>query len=1008
MVNEILKDQCLLVHESQEAEMIAVKVCNFAPNLVLICYYGSQENTTAPSEIAGHLSELISLSQRFSEEGHMVVLAGDFNVALGNKVLHDNHPSVSRGGKILNDILEVSEDLILENKRYKGSSLTHFDASGGAGRCLDLVICNSLADDKMSSFLVDETRVVTPYRYMPRSETKRFSDHVSLFWEMKLKVVWGRELDPVYVWNFAKPLGDGKFAYYLDRSVNKLIKCSNENDDINVVFKKIRTEEENARHRGYGRREVDIKRWETVEDEQIQAYRAEEIRKVVEKVREDGKNHTVPLQVFATRKSHIMAERGETISSIRHPDTGKLMETRKGVYQATVRHNEKTLTQNEGQEECFKKLTGFKREFIEWAKTVESEDEKDETIYLEEFLEVMKELQARNKNCYSEIKKWGPKFRIFVYYMMKRMYEDETVPDEFLTTKLQALYKNKGSRSDLGNYRFLHLKSCLAKMFETLVMRKVKPDMWKSFADSQIGGLPKSRTTEHLYMLITLMLTTESKGEWSQEGFIIIFKDVKKAFDKVSAEHTIFAAAMAGVTGKNLRIIEILNKLTTFQVVGDPDETKFVKEWVGGQGTVFTCTACSQAMPEPMARQIRNHRQETGEILGVEVGPDKIVVEEVDFVDDEGSIARTAEGAREKGRMITRGMNELNVEVHPTKTRYMVVGSDDYKKRIRKELEESPIVIQGFEVEESHSEKYLGMMISSGGSSSTVREQMEYRLKECKAKVAMVRGMMDKPTMREIGYLAGIRTLFESIVTATALYSAGVWSGLKKADYEWYDREMKALWYTLLKLNSRTTWLQVCWECDLLPWSYGIMREKINLVSFLHHGKVGQSGRVAVSESESQWSGGLVREARELAEKFNLPDPAKYPISTEMVGERVKEVARLEMWKSVISSKYINVEVKAERYIPRYFFDNSLTNHQQLIWFSYRLGILEFRRRYSKKYSSVQCIYGCEEDDTMEHSKECEKNPVKLRGQSDGEILKFLTELHSERLQRTGIGLYWL
>ena len=83
MVNEILKDQCLLVHESQEAEMIAVKVCNFAPNLVLICYYGSQENTTAPSEIASHLSELISLSQRFSEEGHMVVLAGDFNVALG-------------------------------------------------------------------------------------------------------------------------------------------------------------------------------------------------------------------------------------------------------------------------------------------------------------------------------------------------------------------------------------------------------------------------------------------------------------------------------------------------------------------------------------------------------------------------------------------------------------------------------------------------------------------------------------------------------------------------------------------------------------------------------------------------------------------------------------------------------------------------------------------------------------------------------------------------------------
>ena len=1009
LVDEIYKDHSILIHEGAEAEILAVKVCNVNPPLCLVNYYGRQENTTSPSEIAGHLSELVSLTNRLSEEGNMVVVASDSNVAIGNKVLHDNNPLVSKGGKLLNDLLEVNDDLVLANHKYEGSSITHHDASGGSGKALDLVICNRLAEERMSSFMVDEERVVTPYRYMPRDGTKRYTDHVALYWEMELDVKWGRkDLDPLYVWNFAKPLGDGRFAWNLDRSVPKLIKCSNLNKDINVVFSKMRKEEDNARHRGYGKREVGVKRWEILEDDKIWRWRMEEVKKVVDKVKEDKKNHSVPLQIFATRKTHIMAARGETFSSVRHPDTGRVVETRKEVHQATIRHNEKTLEQNKGQAECYKKLTEFKLNFIEWAKGEESEDRRDETVYIEEFLEVMNELQARNKKCYSDIKKWGPRFRIFVYWMMKRMYEEETVPDEFLKTSLQALYKNKGARSDLGNYRFLHLKGCLAKMFETIVMKKVKPDMWRRFPTSQIGGLPRSRTTEHLYLLVTLLIMIEKKMKWSVEGCVLIFKDVKKAFDKVSAVHTLFAAAMAGVTGKNLRILEILNKITTFTVIGDPEETEFVKEWVGGQGTVFTCTACSQAMPEPMERQIKYYTMETGEVLGVKFGPDGVTVEEIDFVDDECALCKSAEAARIKGKMITRAMDELNVECHPTKTRYMILGTEEYKRRTEQDLKENPIIIQGFEVERSYSEKYLGMFINSDGSRTTVREQMEFRLKECRGKVAVIKDMMDRPTMREFGYLAGLRTLFDSIATATALYSAGTWVGLRKADYEWYDKEMKAMWYTLLKLNSRAAWLQVCWECDLLPWSWGVKREKINLISFLHHGKVGQSGRVAVSESSTDWGFGLVKEARDLAESLGLPDPCEVDLSTEIVGEKIREAARKEMWESVVTSKYIRVEVKTERYIPDYFFDLSLTNHEQLIWFTYRLGLLEFRKRFSKKYDSVKCIYGCDEDDTMEHSVVCEENPVKLKGKTTRHILDYLVELHRERLDEVGIGVYWL
>ena len=145
----------------------------------------------------------------------------------------------------------------------------------------------------------------------------------------------------------------------------------------------------------------------------------------------------------------------------------------------------------------------------------------------------------------------------------------------------------------------LHLKSTLAKIFEFIVMQKCKEKMYAAFPHAQIGGLPESRTTEHLYVLITSMLRIE-KCKLSRRGLVVIFKDVQKAFDKVSAIHELFSTALADVKGKILRIIHKLNQRTTFRVVGDPVDRKFVKDYCGGQGTSYTCTGAALPMPQMM------------------------------------------------------------------------------------------------------------------------------------------------------------------------------------------------------------------------------------------------------------------------------------------------------------------------------------------------------------------------------------------------------------------------
>ena len=956
-IQQLWGEESVLVHESKNCELIAVKICCTKPPLCVVNYYGAQENTTPAHQIAENLSEVFGLVNKLSAQGNAVALVGDFNCGIGNSVLKDNVELTSRGGRLVNSFLETNEDLELVNQRYAGSSITHHDASGGKGKCLDFLISNSLASDQITAVLVDETKLLTPFRYLSKTDSKVYTDHLALYWEMRVKYVIGEEEESkVKVWNKKKPLGDGKFAYFLDRAANKMIKVLNDEEDIDAVMKKFNSETDNAKHRSYGRNKLEPQVWDLIEEKRIAAFRWGKIQEAIDRVKNDRKNHTVPLRVFAMRKSNLKSMRGDMLSSIKDPDTGNMVDTKAEIFRATVRHNEIVLTQNEDQPEEYRKLVNFKLEYIEWAKRQESIDPKDATIYVEEFQHMTAKLASRNKSVYDDMKAWGPKFRVVGYWLMKRMYELEQVPREFTTTNLQPLYKGKGPRSDLSSYRFLHLKSCFAKLFEALVMEKVKTDMYNNFTESQVGGKPNSRTTEHLYVVVTMMLHFE-KDPNSPDGAVVIVKDTVKAFDNLSAVHTLYSTARAGVKGKNLRLLELMNKTTEFKVVGDPEGRTFTRDYVGGQGTVYMAPGASLTMPEAMQDLIKMWEEENDDYLGVQLGPEKVGINECEFVDDQFSIARDAEAARVKGRLITMSMDQINCKAHPVKTRYMVIGKKDYVERMEKDLEMEPIVIQGFNVEKSDMEKYLGMKICSGGLRETIEEQMKFRVKECEGKLAMIQNLMDDPTMRGIGHLAGLKVLFDSVVTSTALYSAGVWINLTKAMLEKFDRECKRLLYTVLKINSKITFLHVCWELDILPWSYGVWREKINLATFLCTAKDGMAGRLARAEAERNWKCGLMREVRDWCQKYGLPDPCTVPLSSECVTEKIREVARKEMWDSVIAGKYLNTSVKSTYNFPAYIYDDFLSNHQQKILFCYRLGALEFKTRFRNKFSNDSCIY---------------------------------------------------
>ena len=125
------------------------------------------------------------------------------------------------------------------------------------------------------------------------------------------------------------------------------------------------------------------------------------------------------------------------------------------------------------------------------------------------------------------------------------MYESEKIAEEMLNTLLIPLHK-KGDTRDPKNYRFLHIKMDLARIFEMLVYFKLKNHFDEKTSECQQGGMKQGDTVENLAMLSSIIVEQEDNNA----GLIMTAVDAVKCFDRV---HLSDAHAMLQVTGGRTR-----------------------------------------------------------------------------------------------------------------------------------------------------------------------------------------------------------------------------------------------------------------------------------------------------------------------------------------------------------------------------------------------------------------------------------------------------------------------
>ena len=172
-------------------------------------------------------------------------------------------------------------------------------------------------------------------------------------------------------------------------------------------------------------------------------------------------------------------------------------------------------------------------------------EKEEEELSMEDFHKIILHFKKKGKDSYNFITKSGNSLKNTIFTICQKIWESENIPSQWEETTLIQLFKGKGSRENLDFYRFIHSKPWLPKLFEGIVVQKMKINLVNKMSKFQIAKAGH-RPQEHLFVVKSIM----ALYILLKLPLIIQCFDIRKFFDSEVLRDGMNTIHKAGITGK--------------------------------------------------------------------------------------------------------------------------------------------------------------------------------------------------------------------------------------------------------------------------------------------------------------------------------------------------------------------------------------------------------------------------------------------------------------------------
>ncbi|CAH8498299.1 unnamed protein product, partial [Schistosoma bovis] len=334
-----------------------------------------------------------------------------------------------------------------------------------------------------------------------------------------------------------------------------------------------------------------------------------------------------------------------------------------------------------------------------------------------------------------------------LYLLFKKIWEEEQVPMDWKEGHLVKIPK-KGDLSKCENYRGITLLSIPGKVFNRLLLNRMKDAVDAQLRDQQAGFRKDRSCTDQI---ATLRIIVEQSVEWNSSLYIN-FIDYEKAFDSVDRRTLWKLLRHYGIPEKIVNIIRNSYDGLQCKVVHGGQLTDAFQVRTGvRQGCLLSPFLFLLVVDWIMKTSTSEEKH------GIQWTAQN-QLDDLDFADDLALLSHTHEQMQMKTASVAAVSASVGLSIHKGKTKVLKFKAEN----------SNPITLDGETLEDVESFTYLGSIIDEqGGSDADVKARIG------KARVAFLQ-LKNIWNSKQLSTNIKVR-IFNTNVKAVLLYGAETW-----------------------------------------------------------------------------------------------------------------------------------------------------------------------------------------------------------------------------------------